>query len=409
MEEMLLKAARLWDGLQPEIINKAFLLVKDGKIAAIGRQEELGSDNPIPAHNLGDCTLMPGLINMHAHLNFNASDKVLADYFREKEAGLTTLTLRAVDNMQRALKSGVTTLRDCGTLNEVVFGIRAAVESGLLVGPRVIASGNGITITGGHCYYFGIEADTADEVRKAVRSQAKAGADFIKIFATGGNLTPGSNPIESQYTETELKAATTEAKKLGKLVASHAHGPEGIRNSVAARVNTLEHCTFMVPGGVDYDVEVVREIAEAGIFVVPTLSVSLARKIAADPNYGKGNPIITRYINMRVKRSENFYRMRETGVRLVSGSDSGIPGVFFEDFAADVGVLVNEVGLSPFQALLTATSEAAVACGLNDTGVLAVGKRADLLAVAGNPLENIAGLEATRFVAVAGKVALQKE
>ncbi len=409
-KDMLIKAARLWDGVSREVLPTGFLLVKDGKIAALGQQSELGVEGEIGAgaegYDLGDCTLMPGLINMHTHLTLNASDTVLPDYFRERAAGLPTLTIRAVENMQRSLQGGVTTIRDCGTLNDVIFGVRAAVESGLLTGPRVIASGDGITTTGGHCYYFGIEADSEEEVRKAVRAQVKAGVDFIKIFATGGGLTPGTNPVEAQYTEAEMKVATAEAKRLGKRVSSHAHGTIGVRNSVAARVTTIEHCTFMTNTGVEYEPEIADEIARAEIYVVPTLNVGLAKRLAANPDYGKDNPGLRRFITTRPARNQNLRRMFDLGVVLVSGSDSGIPGVTFEAYPADLALLVSDVGLSPYQALLTGTSLAAKACGLSDTGVLAVGKRADLLAVAGNPLEKIEDLQATRFVSVAGRRAL---
>jgi len=412
-EKLLVKAARLWDGVSPTLQDKAFLLVENGKIAAIGSQSELGLNQELGAgaqvYDLGAATLLPGLINLHTHLTFNASNTVLADYMREKAAGLTTLTIRAVDNLQRSLKAGVTTIRDCGTLNEVVLGVRAAVESGVIIGPRVVASGNGITTTGGHCYYFGIEADSAEEVRKAVRAQVKAGVDFIKIFATGGGLTPGTNLVEAQYSEEELKAATTEAKRLGKKVSSHAHGVAGVRNSVAAGVHTLEHCTFMTYEGVEYQPDLADKIANQGIFVVPTLNVSMARRLKANPSLAKDNPAMNRFLATSPQRYQNFRRLFDLGVTLASGSDSGIPGVFFEDFAADLGVLVKEIGLSPYQALVTATSDAAKACDLKDTGTLKVGMRADLLGVTGNPLENIGDLEATCFVAVAGRVAASQQ
>lgn len=412
-KDILVKAARLWDGVNSEMTHNAFLLVKDGKIATIGRQPELGEASPSEAsaevYDLSDCTLMPGLINLHTHLTFSGSTTVLADYMREKAAGLPTLTIRAVDNMRRSLQAGVTTIRDCGTLNEVVFPVRAAVESGTLLGPRVVASGHGITTTGGHCYYFSHEADSADEVRKAVRTQAKAGADFIKIFATGGGLTPGTNMFEAQYTEAEMKAATEEARRLDKRVASHAHGTPGVRHSIAARVDTIEHCTFMTTEGVEYEPAMAEEIAEAGIYVVPTLSYSMTRRMLANPDYRPESPGVALWLNSRFKRYENFRKLHTAGVRLVSGSDSGVTGVPFEDYPTDLSLLVNEVGLAAYQTLLSATSLAAKACGLNDTGALAPGKRADLLAVAGNPLENIADLEATRFVSVNGRVAVWKE
>ncbi len=160
----------------------------------------------------------------------------------------------------------------------------------------------------------------------------------------------------------------------------------------------------MTSTSVEYEPDTAEEIAQAGIYVVPTINVNLPRKLAANPNYGKDSPKILRYVETIKVRYENILRLHKSGVKLVSGSDSGIPGVYFNDFAEDLALLVTQVGLNPYQALLTATSLAAEACGLDDTGQLKPGLRADLLAVSGNPLENITDLQNTRFVAVAGRV-----
>ncbi len=405
---VLIKAARLWDGLGQEVVLNAFLLIKNRQIDTIGLQKDLGESDATglasqaEVYDLGAATLMPGLINMHTHLNFSASATVLQDFFQDSKAGIATLTIRAMNHLANALRVGVTTIRDCGSLNEVVFALRSAVESGLIAGPRIVASGNGITTTGGHCYYVGIEADSADEVRKAVRSQVKAGADFIKIFSTGGGLTPGTNIYEAQYTEEQMKAATQEARRLGKRVSSHAHGVPGVANSVAARVTTIEHCSYFTPDGVEYQPELARQIAEAGIYVVPTISVGRPR-----PNQPTPTAAVLKFQATRQNRAENLRKMFDLGVVLVSGSDAGVAGVNFDDFPVDPSLLVDELGLHPWQALMTATSHAARAIGLEDTGVLQPGKRADLLAVAGNPLENIADLQATRMVVAAGKIAVR--
>ena len=163
---------------------------------------------------------MPGLINMHTHMSFSSGDSIFDDHQRES---YETKLIR-VENVQAALRTGVTTVRDCGTLNGIAFAVRAAVESGVMLGPRVIASGEGITTTGGHLWFCGVEADSEVEVRRAVRAQVKAGADFIKVFATGGGSTPGTNACAAQYSEAEMCALTEEARRLDKRVAAHAHG-----------------------------------------------------------------------------------------------------------------------------------------------------------------------------------------
>ena len=152
---------------------------------------------------------MPGLINMHTHLTFSALPSVYDDALQDSD---TTKTIRMIEALRAATDCGITTVRDCGTWPHLILPTKDAVESGLLPGPRIVASG-AITTTGGHCYFCATEADNEDEVRKAVRSHVKSGVDFIKLFATGGNTTPGSNALIAQYTEAEMCAASDEARK----------------------------------------------------------------------------------------------------------------------------------------------------------------------------------------------------
>ena len=162
-------------------------------ITAVGPQTELAGNAERFAQVLdlgAGATVLPGLINMHTHMSFSSGDSIFDDHQRES---YETKLIRAVTNVQAALRTGVTTVRDCGTLNGIAFAVRTAVESGTMLGPRVIASGEGITTTGGHLWFCGVEADSEVEVRRAVRAQVKAGADFIKVFATGGGSTPGTN------------------------------------------------------------------------------------------------------------------------------------------------------------------------------------------------------------------------
>jgi imidazolonepropionase-like amidohydrolase len=398
----LVCADRVWDGVSPEPIGRGFVAVEGGMIAAVGRQAELGSRfDGAGRVDLPGATLLPGLINGHVHLTFSASPTPVEDYLADAAAGPCVLTLRAVANLEAAARAGVTTVRDLGTLNEVAFAVREAAANGRITSPRIISSGEPITVTGGHCHWFSHQCDTEAEIRRAVRRQASGGADLVKIFATGGNLTPRTNPFAPQFTAEELRACVEEATRLGLPVAAHAHAPEGIRRAVAAGATTIEHCLFETAGGVEFDPAVAEAMAAAGVAFCPTLGAALHR-LLADPE--PASPMVRRILG---KLPAIFQAMRSliaAGVPLLAGSDAGVTNHPFGDYPADVGVLVGHasLGLTPRQALVAATSGAAAILGLTDTGVLAPGRRADLLAVAGDPLAEIADLTCTRYVMQGG-------
>ena len=199
MGPIVIKAGRVYDGVADRAMEHAYVVVDGNTIEAVGPQTELtgSAERFAQVLDLGaGATVLPGLINMHTHMSFSSGDSIFDDHQRES---YETKLIRAVTNVQAALRTGVTTVRDCGTLNGIAFAVRAAVESGTMVGPRIIASGEGITTTGGHLWFCGVEADSDVEVRRAVRAQVKAGADFIKVFATGGGSTPGTNAFAAQY------------------------------------------------------------------------------------------------------------------------------------------------------------------------------------------------------------------
>ena len=409
----VLLADRVWDGLSDRPIDKGFVRIDGARIGAVGRATELpaGAD----ARDLGDVTLVPGLINAHVHITFCASTTVLDDYFKERDAGYDTLMARAEENLRRAVSIGCTTVRDLGTLNDVVFTARERIREGKLEGPDIVAAGEGITSSGGHCYFFGIEAEGVDAVRAAVRRQHEAGADVVKIFATGGNLTPGTDPFSPQYSVDELVACVEEARSRGLPVSAHAHATEGIRRSVAAGVNTIEHCFFETPTGLDFDERVAVDMAEKQIAAVPTHGKSL-RAYLADPSLIAELPperraTITRLVGKIPDALRNFARMRELGVPVIAGTDAGIPNRQFDDFAEDLTLLSDDdpgIGMGPRATMLAATSENAAFLGLDDRGVLEPGRRADLLAVAGNPLERIEDVTATRLVVAGGRVMVDR-
>lgn len=400
MGPLLITAGRVYDGVAERALERAYVVIEGDTITAVGPQTELEGHTGRFAHvmDLGaKATVLPGLINMHTHMSFSAGASIFDDHQRES---YETKLIRAVENLQTTLRTGVTTVRDCGTLNGIAFAVRAAVESGLLLGPRVIASGAGITTTGGHLWFCGVEADSVAEIRRAVRAQVKAGADFIKVFATGGNSTPGTNAFAAQYSEADMCALTEEARRLDKRVAAHVHGTPGVLTSIAARVTTIEHCSFWQPSGIQYAPELGRQIADTGTYVCPTIFQGMGKVLVQDPE----QPWAAAHLKRQAARFDRVRRLVEQGVQLVSGSDAGVSFNTFADYPGDLILTVEGVGLSPEYVLKSATSVAAAALGRRDLGVIAPGKAADMLAVQGNPLDDIRALTAPRLVVSRGRV-----
>jgi imidazolonepropionase-like amidohydrolase len=395
MTQTTLLARRLFDGSGAPAIEDAFLRVEDGRIAAVGRRAELGS-TVAGARDLGDVTLLPGLVNMHTHLTCSGSFTVLADAMHDS---YETKMLRAVENARASLLSGVTTIRDCGTLNPIVFAIREASRQGLIVAPHVWASGEVLTSTGGHCYFFGVECDSVEDVIRAVRRQVKAGADYIKVMATGGGLTPNTNPREAQFGPAEMLAIVEDSARIGKYVAAHCHGTPGVRNALNARVRTIEHCSFMVPtpAGVQYEQPLADGIAEAGIYVCPTIGVG-ERNRQRLAQLGQPSPTQA----TRELRLESMRRLWQSGVQFVSGNDAGMMLTGFDDFQLDLELLVEHIGLSASEAIQTATGKAAEAIGSQEFGVLAPGRRADIIAARGNALDDIGALRDLALIMKSG-------
>jgi imidazolonepropionase-like amidohydrolase len=390
-------AARLFDGTGAAEINDAFVQIDDstGTIANVGKRAELGSAASA-ARDLGDATVLPGLINMHTHLTLSGRMQVFQDALNDT---YEVKLMRAVEHARQSIESGVTTIRDCGTHNPIVFAIREASQAGLIAGPHVWASGDVLTSTGGHCYFFGLECDTLDDVRKAVRGQVKAGADFIKVMATGGGITPNTNTNAAQFDRQQMIALVQDAERLGRYVAAHCHGTPGIHNAIAANVRTIEHCTFSTPAGIEYDAQSAHQMAEQGIYVCPTLGAG-ARMIDQLRRDGVEMP----WMATMETRNDNLRRLHDAGVEFVSGNDAGVTMSGFDDFQLDLELLVELIGLSAPEAIATATSKAAAAIGSSDFGVLAPGKRADILAVRGNALDDISALRNVQLVLKAGKV-----
>jgi imidazolonepropionase-like amidohydrolase len=379
---LALRAARLFDGVRLSVVEQPLVLIEDGRITAV----DAGAVQPPRAAaliDLGDATLLPGLIDVHVHLGFDAGPDPVARMKADDDA---TLLLRMAFHARRALSAGITTVRDLGDRGYLAVALREWFRDGKEIGPHILTAGPPVTVTGGHCYFMGGEADGELEVRRGVRARVKAGVDVIKVMATGGNMTPGTNVLEPQYTVPELAAAVEEAHRLGRAVTAHAHGAAGIARAVAAGVDGIEHCTFQTADGIHADQDVIERIA--------------ARQIAVCPTIGRppGSPAPGQSAARRTARLRVLERMHRAGVRLVGGTDAGIRGVPHDSLPYGVMALA-EAGLSHAEALCAATAGSAAACGLAErTGALLPGRDADILAVGGNPLNDLGALLDVRAV-----------
>ncbi len=379
-----LRAARLFDGIGRAAVPNPLVLIADGRIAGVetGRGE---APSNLELVDLGDATILPGLVDAHVHLGFDASSEPVAHMRADSDA---VLLLRMRLAARRALKAGVTTVRDLGDRAYLGVTLRDWFRAGDEIGPEIVAAGPPITVTGGHCHFMGGEADGELEVRRAVRARVKAGADTIKIMATGGHMTPGTNPGLPQYSVDELSAAVHEAHRLGRQVAAHAHGPAGIVAAVDARVDDIEHCSFRVARGREPDARLIDRIAEQRINVCPT--------VGALPSEGAS------------ALAESFLpileQMHRAGVRLIGGTDAGISPSKPHDVLPRGIAFLAQAGLTHAEALVAATSLAAEACGVADRkGAIQPGKDADLLVVDGDPTRDLSALLAVRAVYRAGQ------
>ncbi|HEY3809973.1 MAG TPA: amidohydrolase family protein [Acidimicrobiales bacterium] len=385
-------------GVGRQVIDAGGVLVDDlGRIAAVGTAAELtalpgAADATLT--DLGAATLLPGLIDSHVHLGFDGSEAPVQHMIDASDADLLIGMLAAARNL---LAAGVTTARDLGARSKLDLAVLEAVETGQAPGPRLVVANEPITTGHGHCWFMGCEQDDRDGIRRAVREHAQAGATVIKVMATGGFMTEGSRPWDAQYGAQDLAVLVEEAHRQGRPVAAHAHGLAGIRNAVSAAVNTIEHCSWAAPDRVDYDSDVVAEIADRRIFVCPTTNLHALNPIRRPVS---SMPVAEELITGRIDR---LRRMREAGVRLVAGTDAGVNLVPHGAYAAGLEALAAS-GMAPLEVIECATSRAAEACGVDHlTGSLAPGLAADLVAVMGDATTDISRLRAPALIVSRGR------
>ncbi|MBT2481585.1 amidohydrolase family protein [Streptomyces sp. ISL-94] len=389
--EYLISAGQVVTGPGGRRLRDGAVLVRGERIVDVGprRDIEVLASPEATTMAFPDGTLLPGLIDCHVHLALDAGpDPVTALLDTDDADLLAGMAKRA----RQLLDSGVTTVRDLGDRNGLALRLRDSIARDGVLGPRILSAGTPLTRPGGHCWFFGGEVDSEAALRELVRRNAEEGVDVIKVMATGGGITKGGPPIwQAQFTTAELRLVVAEARKAGLPVAAHAHGTAGIEAAVAAGVTTLEHCTWMAQDGFDVRPDLVAEMAAKEIRVCP----------AASPDW---RGFAQRF---GVERAEEMFGrlrwMADQGVRLIAGTDAGVTHAVFDGFVSSLEFF-RHIGLSPAEAIDSATVEAALALGIAaDTGQLSPGYRADLLAVTGDPLSDLADLRDVRLVMSAGR------
>ncbi len=397
----VLKAARLFDGTSDRLIEPGVIVISGNKIASVGGQIPSGAT----VLDLGDATLLPGFIDSHTHLSYDFDP----DYngARLKALDLTTAeqAIDATVNARKTLMAGFTTVRDVGSNDFVDVGLRNAINSGVVPGPRMLVSVHAIGATGGHCddgagFKFGLlnhesgpedgVVNSPDQARFAVRFNIKYGADVIKTCATGGVLSLTDAVDTPQLTQAELDALVAAAHDLGRKTAAHAHGAEGAKRAIRAGIDSVEHGTFL-------DDEGLRMMRERGTYLVPTLSVR------SGINESKFPPLVQQKADVALKAQDSLMRRAlAMGVKIALGTDAA---VYPHGNNALEFVLMANDGMTPAQSLRAGTSVAANLLGLqNKIGTLEPGKLADIVAVPANPLSDIKVTQSVFFVMKEGTV-----
>jgi imidazolonepropionase-like amidohydrolase len=387
--DLMVSAGRLLAGPEDTPIPLGAVLMRDGRVAAIGPTAVLepamrpgGRRIDVPGG-----TILPGYIDAHVHLAFDGGDDPVAAL----TAGGVTVDALA-ERALALLDGGVTTARDLGDAGTRTGQLRDGIAAGARTGPRLLCAYRPLTSPGGHCWFMGGEVRGEDAIRRLIRDQVLAGADLVKIMVTGGRLTAGGPPPWAvQFPAGDVAAAVEEAHRWGRPVAAHAHGVDGIALAIAAGVDTLEHCSFLDPGGgrVLRD-DLVEALVRTRIPVCATVHGRWPDMVAV-----VGRPRYEQNLAM-------LRRLEERGVRLIGGRDAGIAAAGFDRYAESL-LVYGAAGFSARDVIALATTRPAAALGLGDeTGRLAPGYRADVVVVAGDPLADLTALTRVRLVVAAG-------
>lgn len=389
------KNLNIIDVINSKVLKDKSMIIEDGIIKKILERDEKVEGSFDEIIDLKNKYIMPGLIDCHVHVFSEAEGKV--NLFKKLD-NFVLATAIAISNLDVLLKSGVTYIRDLGTLKGLDINLREAVKSGYVKGPDIKCCGQFITMTGGHMYMIGREADGIDEVRKAARESIKMGADVVKLAASGGVITPGSDVNAYQFNEDELRAAVIEAHKANKRVATHAHSVQAIKNSVLAGVDSIEHGSLI-------NDECINLMLERGTFLVPTLKVgySIIKAYEAGKN-GIDKEKYEKESSLYNKHRENFEKAYKAGVKIALGTDSGVPGCIFGTTYQEL-FLMRECNVDIKDIIKIATINSAELLKIEEKyGSIEENKVADFLVLEGNPFQNLENIKKLFAVYKSGKL-----
>ncbi len=396
---------KMIDVLTGKVIEYPAIFVgEDGRISSIADARTVRWGSDVKHINLSGKTLLPGLIDMHVHLDGPAD---IGGYrgleFTDSFWGMT-----AVGNAHAMLKAGFTTVRNVGSGNRNDIGLKQAIENGYAVGPRIVPAGYALGATGGHCDSTFLPpslekpekeegiADSPDELRYQVRRQRKYGAEVIKVCATGGVFSRNTEPGQQQLSESELRVIADEAHQWGIRVAAHAHGGDGIKAAIKAGIDTIEHASLVDDEGIKLAASRVRPVwFSMDIYNTEYTQAEGAKNGVLEDNLRKDREVA------QIQR-DNFRKAHKAGVKMVFGSDAGV--MPHGEIGKQFRVMV-EYGMTPLEAIQAATRNGAQALGREkDVGAIAVGRFADIIAVDGDPLANVRELESVDAVVKSGKL-----
>ena len=402
-EKVVVTAARMVDVLTGKSVDyPAIFIGDDGRITAVADSRTLRWGSDVRHIDLGGRTLVPGLIDMHVHLDSPAD----IGGYRGLEFTDSFFGMTAVKAAREMLEAGFTTVRNVGSANRNDIGLKQAIEAGYAVGPRIVPAGHALGVTGGHCDSTFLPpslekngkeegvADTPEEFRYKVRRERKYGAEVIKVCATGGVFSRNTEPGQQQMSEGELRAVAEEAHQWGLQVAAHAHGAEGIKAAIRAGIDTIEHASLADAEGIKLAAQRKRPVwFSMDITNTDYTQAEGAKNGVLEDNLRKDREIAQ-------AQRDNFRAAHRAGVKMVFGSDAGVMphGQVGKQFATMV-----QYGMTPLDAIRAATRNAAEALGrTRDVGAIAVGRFGDLVAVSGDPLTNVRLLEAPDAVVKGG-------